>query len=246
VIYPLAVAAVSALFAAAVLRLYVKRRRPYQLVWVVALAMSALASAVYVLALPPQSNPLAFRAYYVLGGLLMPAWLGLGSVYLVAPRRIADLSLAGLVNVGALGAGAVFSASIDPGALAGLNGGPGTGVLEPGPWLPITILLNTCGVLAVVGVAIYSGVRLRQRRGSRQLVTANGLIALGDLVVGVAGSMARTGRPELFWATMLAGWIVIFVGFLLTQPAAATDSRPDSGRRSQPRLAAPAGRTPAA
>ncbi|MFI5269531.1 MAG: hypothetical protein ACHQ7M_19310, partial [Chloroflexota bacterium] len=228
-----------------VLDLDLGANRP-QLVWMVALLMSTLASALYVLALPPQSSQLAFRGYYVLGGLLMPAWLGLGSIYLVAPRRIADLSLAGLVNVGALGAGAVFSASVDPGALERLNGGPGSGVLEPGPWLPITILLNTCGVLAVVGVAIYSAVRLRQRRGSGQLVTANALIALGDLVVGVAGSMARTGRPELFWVTMLAGWVVIFVGFLLTQPVPTADSRPGNGPRSQPRLAAPAGRTPVA
>ncbi|HVA23776.1 MAG TPA: hypothetical protein VMW62_05220 [Chloroflexota bacterium] len=245
-LYPLAVAVVSAVFAAAVLRQYVHRRRPYQLVWMVALLMSALASAIYGLALPPTSSQVAFRAYYILGGLLMPAWLGLGSIYLVAPRRVADLSLAGLVNAGALGAGAVLSATIDPGALARLNGGPGTGVLEPGPWLPITILLNTCGVLAVVGVAIYSTIRLAQRRGSGRLVAANVLIAIGDLVVGVAGSMARTGRPELFWVTMLAGWVVIFVGFLLTQPAPARGSRLDSGPHSQSRLAAPAGRTPAA
>jgi hypothetical protein len=245
-LYPLAVAVVSAAFAAAVARQYSRRRRPYQLVWLVALAMSALASAIYVLALPPRSSDLAFRVYYVLGGLLMPAWLGLGSVYLVAPRRVADLSLAALVNAGALGAGAVFSAGIDSGALARLNGGPGTGVLEPGLWLPLTILLNTSGVLAVVGVAVYSAARLGRRRGSGRLVTANALIAIGDLVVGVAGSMARTGRPELFWVTMLAGWVVIFVGFLLTQPASVTDSRPDSDQRSQSRLAAPAGRTPTA
>jgi hypothetical protein len=244
--YPLAVAGVSGVFGLVLLRQYVQRRRAYQLVWLIALIMSALASAVYVLALPPRSSELAFRAYYALGGLLMPAWLGLGSVYLVAPRRVADACLAALVNVGALGAGAVFNAGIDPGALARLNGGPGTGVLLPGPWLPLTIVLNTCGVAAVVGVAIWSGIRLAQRRGPGRLPLANALIAAGDLIVGIAGSMARTGRPELFWATMLAGWCVIFAGFLLTQPLATPGSRPDSARRSPPPLAAPAGRTPAA
>jgi len=243
VIYPLAVAGISAIFAAVVLRQYLQRRRPYQLIWMLALLMSALASAVYVLALPPTSNAVAFRLYYALGAALMPAWLGLGSIFLVAPRRLAEVTLAALVNVGALGAGAVFAAPLDATALARLNGGPGTGVLQPGLWLPLTIALNTFGVLAVVGVAAYTGLR----GGGRRLLLANALIASGDLVVGVAGSMARTGRPELFWTTMLAGWVVIFAGFLLTQPAAQpTGSRPGSAPNSQPRLAAPSGRTPVA
>jgi hypothetical protein len=245
VIYPLAVAALSTVFAATVLRQYLLRRRPYQLAWTVALLMSALASAAYVLALPPTSSQVGFRLYYALGALLMPAWLGLGSIFLVAPRRIADIILALLVNIGALGAGAVFSAGIDPVTFARLDGGPGTGVLEPGAWLPITIALNTFGVLAVVGVAIYSGMRLAQRRGSGRLLSANLLIAAGDLVVGIAGSMARTGRPELFWVTMFAGWVIIFLGFVLTQPT-ATRSRPDSGRSSPSQSLAPVGKTPVA
>lgn len=243
--YPLGVAMVSAVFAGIVLAQYIARRRAHHLIWAVALLMSALASAAYVLALPPESSAAAFRVYYGLGALLMPAWLGLGSIFLVAPRRIADGALAALVNVGALGLAAVFVAPIDSTALSRLNGGPGTGVLEPGVWLPLTILLNTIGVLAVVGVAVWSAIRLVRRQGSGQLVLANALIAAGDLIVGVAGSMARTGQPGLFWVTMLAGWIVIFAGFLLTEPV-ATSSRLDSAPSNQSPLVVPAGRTPAA
>ncbi len=234
-VYPLAVAEVSAVFAGIVLWQFAQRRRAYQLIWAVALLMSALASGGYVLALPPQSSDAGFRIYYALGAVLMPAFLGLGSIFLVAPRRAADATLAALVNVGALGAGAVLTAPLNGQALAQLNGGPGTGVLEPGIWLPITIVLNTFGVVAVVGVAIYSAIR------RRSTLLANALIAAGDLVIGVAGSMARTGLPQLFWVTMLAGWVIIFVGFL-----AATGSRPDSGPSSQPVWAAPVERTPVA
>ena len=127
----------------------------------------------------------------------------------------------GLVACSALAVGAVAQANIDPTTFARFNGGPGTGILTTGPWLPFTIVLNTFGVVAVVGVAIYSGFRLTQKRGSARLLGANALIAAGDLVIGLAGSMARTGHPELFWVTMFAGWIVIFAGFLLTQPAAS-------------------------
>lgn len=226
------------MFAGMLLWQWAQRRRPYQLIWAVALLMSAAASGAYLLALPPQSSPAGFRVYYALGAVLMPAWLGLGSLFLVAPRRVADKCLAALINVGALGAAAVLTTPLDAEALARLNGGPGTGVLESGLWLPITILLNTFGVVAVVGVAIHSGLR------RRDTLLANGLIAAGDIVVGIAGSMARTGLPQLFWVTMLVGWIGIFAGFLLAQPA--TGSRPDSGLSSQPSLAAPTERTPVA
>lgn len=240
-IYPTLVAAVSAAFAGVVLCQYAERRRPYQLVWGLALLMSTLASTAYVAALPPSSNGIAFRIYYTLGGALMPAWLGLGSILLVAPKRAGEWASSGLMAASALAAGAVFAAPIAAANLANLDGGPGAGVLEPGSWLPLTIVLNTLGVAAVVGVALYSAVAVIRRRGSGQMLLANVLIAAGDLIVGIAGSLARTGHPELFWITMLLGWIVIFGGFLLT-----LGSRPGSARRSREPLLAPIERTPVA
>ncbi|MHB8618688.1 MAG: hypothetical protein ACYDAG_03815 [Chloroflexota bacterium] len=232
-VYPLAVAALSVVFAAAVGRQYLARRKPYQLVWTAALLMSASASAAYVLALPPVGSGIAFRAYYLLGGVCMPAWLGLGSIYLVAPRRVADPCFSALLILSLIGAAVVAGAPLDTTALAHLNGGPGTHVLQPGPWLPVTILLNTLGVLAVVGVAVFSGIRLAQRRSGLSLLGANVLIAGGDLIVGLAGSMARLGAPSLFWVTMFAGWLVIFSGFALTMPRS----------RAQPQSAGTTGAT---
>jgi len=236
VLYPIAVSALSALFAAVLLGQYIRRRRPYQLIWTLALTMSALASMAYVWALPPTSSPLAFRAYYALGGALMPAWLGLGSVYLVMPQRGAERLAGALTTLSAIAAGAVIAAPLDLAALHGLQGGPGTGILLPGAWLPLTVVLNTLGVAAVVGVAVYSGMLAARRRGDSWLLGSNALIAAGDLVVGAAGAMARTGRPELFWVTMLAGWAIIFAGFMLAgaNRRFTPGSRPDTGRHSQP------------
>ncbi|HEU0169199.1 MAG TPA: hypothetical protein VFS62_15590 [Chloroflexota bacterium] len=247
-LYPLAVAVISALFAGTVLNQFATRGHAHQLIWTVALGMSAVASAAYVLALPPTASTTAFRTYYALGAVLMPAWLGLGSIFLVAARRFADWCAAGLLAASALAVSSVSNAGLDTRAFAGLNGGPGSGILTPGPWLPLTIILNTLGVVAVVGVAIYSAVRVVQRKGSGRLLLANVCIAVGDLIVGVAGSMARTGHPELFWITMLVGWIVIFAGFLLTQPRLATSagSRLDTGLSSPQPSPLPAERTPVA
>jgi hypothetical protein len=226
VAYPLAVAGLSALFSAALLWQYALRRKPHQLIWMTALLMSSAASMAYVLALPPTANEGAFRAYYALGAVLMPAWLGLGSIYLVAPPQLRQWSLSALMVASALGVGAVMAAPISGQQLARLNGGPGVGVLLAGPWLPLTIVLNTCGVAAVVGVAIYSAARVARRHAPGRLLGANLAIAAGDLIIGAAGSMARTGFPDLFWITMFTGWVVIFAGFLLAsyQPSAGDQS----------------------
>ena len=104
-LYPAVVTAVAFSFAAVVVYQYRQRGRPYQLVWAFSLTLGGLAGLCFVLFLASDHNPFFFRLYYACGALLMAAYLGLGSVYLLAPRRVAHataivvvcLSVAGLV-----------------------------------------------------------------------------------------------------------------------------------------------------
>src|SRR5450759_1337192 len=115
-------------------------------------------------------------------------------------------------------------------ALSQVAGTPGTGILEnQAAWLPLTITLNSVGVLAVVGVAIYSGWKLIRRQSSvagfrpGNLLWANVLILVGDLLNASAGTIARAfGQSGTFWLIMSAGWIVFFGGVLLASSRAAT------------------------
>jgi hypothetical protein len=218
---------VTALFAGVVLSQYLRRHRLYQLYWSIALTMAFVATLAYtcMLLVQPTSSVgmLLFRFYYILGGALMPAWLGLGSVALVSKPRVTYICLTFLYIMSALATFLIFFASIDVHALSRIAGTPGTGILVPGPWLVTIIVLNTLGVLAVVGVALYSGWQLLRRQSSvagfsvRNLVMANGLILLGDLTNGAAGSLARfLGVQSLFWAIMTIGWILFFIGVLYT------------------------------
>src|SRR2546423_8927719 len=100
-LYPWVVLVVSAAFGVAVLRQYLQRRRQYQLIWTISLAMAAGASLAYILFLNGGHSELAFRLYYILGALLMPIYLGMGSI-LVAARspgavRLARLTLTLLI-----------------------------------------------------------------------------------------------------------------------------------------------------
>src|SRR6266568_3060601 len=90
---------VTALFAGIVLRQYLQRHRIYQLYWSIGLVMAFVATLAYVLMIvvgPTSSAGIVFfRVYYILGGALVPAWLGLGSIALVASKQAVRIEYPG-------------------------------------------------------------------------------------------------------------------------------------------------------
>jgi hypothetical protein len=218
---------VTGLFAGMVLRQYMRRQRSYQLYWSIALCMAFLATLAYVLMLVVQPTSVVgvqfFRVYYILGAELMPSWLGLGSIALVASERVTRVCAIILSVLSVVAAMLILIATIDMQNLRQIAGTPGTGILQPGPWLITTITLNTLGVIAIAGVAIYSGWKLLLRQASVagfrpvNLLWANVLILAGALLIAAAGTLARFFSVEsTFWLVMAVGWIVFFVGVLLT------------------------------
>ena len=222
---------VTGLFAAVVLRQYLRRHRSYQLYWFVGLLMAFVATLAYVFMLQAQptsyNGVILFRTYYILG-VLTPAWLGLGSVALVTRPRVTTLCLTFLYLLSAATTALVLLATIDMQKLSQIVG-PGTGILQPGPWLVTVIVINTLGVVAVVGVAIYSGLKLYRRQqdiaGLRtsNILWANVLILAGDLLNAGAGTVARVlGFESGFWVLMAFGWGVFFVGVVLASRRPST------------------------
>jgi hypothetical protein len=236
---------VTGLFAGMVLRQYMRRRRTSQLYWSIALTMAFLATLAYVfmVIVGPTSSTgmLFFRVYYILGAALVPAWLGLGSIALVASPRITRICLIALSALSILAIVLVSTATINISNLNHIAGTPGTGILEPGAWLATIIVLNTLGVLAVVGVAVYSGWKLVRRQSSvggiqtSNLLWANVLILAGDLLNAAAGSLARFfGLESSFWLVMAFGWIMFFAGVLLASRRSATAKQMSPGKTGVP------------
>src|SRR5713226_9413159 len=194
---------VTGLFAGAVLRQYIRRRRASQLYWSIALIMAFLATLAYVLMVIVQPTSDAgialFRLYYILGASLVPAWLGLGSIALVTSPRVTRTCLLVLSVLSVVAIVLVATAGIDMRALSQIAGTPGTGILQPsfGAWTLMIIILNTLGVLAVVGVALYSGWKMVRRQSNisgfraSSLLWANVLILVGEMLNALAGSLAR-------------------------------------------------------
>ena len=87
----------SAAFTVLVAVRWIRRRRFSQFLWSVALLVWTIAVAAETVAAYRSSwDPLTYRFYYAFGALLVAPWLGAGSVFLVASRRVASRSSAAL------------------------------------------------------------------------------------------------------------------------------------------------------
>jgi hypothetical protein len=222
-IYPLIVAVVSLVFGLVVLAQWARRRRPQQAVWSFALLVGAAVGSFIFVGFEGVGHELLFRLYYICVALFPAAYLGMGSLYLVVSRRVADLILAVLAIVSALGVALMLAAPLDHTALLAAQhaGTEGTGVLKPGLWLIPVILNNVFGSVALIGVALYSAYKVVRRQAPPRFVIANVVIAAGAFIVAGAGSSARLGNAAPFWIVTTAGYIVLFAGFLLTTNLAA-------------------------
>jgi hypothetical protein len=84
---PLVATVLSAVFAVLLLDQWLRRRRPYQLAWAVGVAWFGVAALAEVLGTANGWNGLLYRVWYLTGAVWVAAWLGLGTVLLLARTR---------------------------------------------------------------------------------------------------------------------------------------------------------------
>jgi hypothetical protein len=209
---------VSAVFAISVFRQYAARRKMHQLMWGIAIAIWAIAVAAELAAtLQGRWGLITYRTYYATGALLIPAWLGMGTLYLVSPKRINDWILGILSVLSAIGILLIAVWPIDSAALYAV--GAGQVPLKVFPFFPIQlilIILNTLGALAFILGALWSVILFAWKRQNKERAIATGLIAIGGLIAAVAHSVGVLSGIELFRLSELIAVVFIFVGYLLS------------------------------
>lgn len=214
VVLSLAAAAISLVFAFVVYRQYIDRRRPYQLIWSVALLIFMLGSFCQFIAERNGWTDLIYRVWYYSGAMLAAAVLGQGTIYLMAPRRVAHISLGVLGFVSGLGLGLCASVPVD--MTKALDHGAVTGNGFPLYMLLLLVPLNTYGTIALVGGALWSVFKFWRKRTMGRRAIGTLLIAIGGLTVALGGTANRFGIPGLLYATEMVGVAMIFIGYLQT------------------------------
>ena len=213
-IIPFFSALVSLLFAAAVFDQYLARRKPYQLVWTVGLLCYGVATAMEFGAWAFGLSTPVYRLWYLFGAVFGAAYLGMGTIYLLVPRRAAHAVMALLLVFSLLAVYRTWTATVDLGQVTGqVLSGEGFPSGPAGPRI-LTPFFNVFGTVALVGGALYSAWVFWRRRLLPHRVVSNILIAVGALLPALSGSMARLGNPGYLYVAELLGVVVIFLGFL--------------------------------
>ena len=228
--------AIAAMFAQATSVRWSRTRAPHQGAWTVALALFALASAALATGESTGWDRGTFRAFYLLGAIVNVPWLALGTVYLLAGRKVGNRVRAVLLVFTGMALGVMLAAPIH-GVIA-VKGIP-VGKDHFGV-LPRALAGSASGVGAVVvfGGAAWSAIRFaRSRRpGSGALAAGNALIALGTLVLSSGGLLQGiVGSDESFAITLAAGIAVIYLGFVV-----ASGKRRETGAAYDDASGAPA------
>jgi hypothetical protein len=161
-------------------------------------------------------NPLIYRLWYLFGAILVAAWLGQGTVYLLAKRKWAHTFMALLLVGSFYGTYKVFTAVLDPTLLTtSVHTGSelsGHAIVTAGV-RGLTPIFNLYGTVTLVGGAVYSAWIFFRKRVLLHRTIGNILIAIGAIAPAFGGVFSRMGIPAALYISELVGAVLMFIGF---------------------------------
>lgn len=214
---PLLSAITSFVFAAFVFKRYLARRGTHLLLWSVGMlfyGIGGLCEAFYGFF---GWNALTFRLWYLFGAILVAAWLGQGTVYLLVKKPLAHALMVVLALGSLYAAARIFGAELDPSLMtkSGHTGSElsGYAIVTPGV-RTLTPFFNLYGTVTLVGGALYSAFIFWRKRVLLHRAVGNVLIAAGAILPAFGGTFSRFGIPGALYISEFLGAILLFAGFL--------------------------------
>ena len=208
---------VSLVFASFVFRRFLQKKSPHQLLWGIGMVFYGIGGLCEAYYGALGWNPVIFRLWYLFGAILVAAWLGQGTVYLLAGRKLANALMVVLGIVSIYAAYRIFNAQLDPSLMTtSLHTGSelsGQAITSSGVRL-LTPFFNLYGTITLVGGAAWSMWIFFRKRILLHRVIGNMFIAVGAILPAFGGVFSRFGIPgALYWSELL-GAILMFIGFL--------------------------------
>ena len=217
-VIPLIAAAVGGAFAAGVGRQYLSRRKPYQAIWAVALAMFAAAALFETAGQAIGWSDSSYKGYYLFGGLLNVGWLGLGSLMLITSPRVGRIATIAMVLVSIVCLFAVIAAHTNGELLKAQI--PARGAIDVPSILPL--ITNLGGSLLLIGGAAWSAWRAARAGAPLSRVVGLAVLAGGAFVVAFGHSFAQTTGVYVAQPVSEAlGIAAMFVGYLVIESRSA-------------------------
>lgn len=214
---PLMSSIVSFVFAYFVFKRYAERKGTYLLLWGIGMIFYGIGGFCEFFYGSFGWNALVFRLWYLFGAILVAAWLGQGTVYLLAKPGWARTLTVILVLGSLYAAFKIFTAQLDPSLMidAGHTGRELSGhAIVTGGVRVLTPFFNLYGTLTLVGGAVYSAFIFWRKRVLLHRALGNILIAVGAIMPAFGGLFSRLQVPGALYLGEFLGVILIFLGFL--------------------------------
>jgi MFS family permease len=215
---PLLSSIISFIFAVVLFKRYSDRGGAHLLLWGIGMVFFCIGGFCEAYSGALGANEIIFRIWYLSGAILVAAWLGQGTVYLLAKRKWANITMAILLGLSLFAAFRVFTAELDPSLMTtSVNDGSelsSEAIITPGIRFPLTPIFNLYGTVALVGGAVYSAYIFWRKRILLHRTIGNIMIAVGALAVAFGGFLSLTHIPGALYIGELLGVTLIFAGFI--------------------------------
>jgi hypothetical protein len=221
--------ALSAAFAAVVGGRYHRSRRPAFAAWALGLLIFSAAAGFQAAGEAGGFTAVTFRGFYLLGGALGVIYLALGTVFLMAPPRVAWVCAGLLAVVTIVLAVDAAVIPVDTSQLHRASGILG-GAIQNGTLLYAgVVFLNILGTVVLVGGSAWSAYRFARRHAPVDRVVCNVLLTAGALVIAFGFSTAKTlgvSSIDVLGGFEAVGIAVMFAGFLALGRVGQPATRP--------------------
>lgn len=210
-------AALAAAFGLVVLDRWRRSRRPAFAAWAAGLFIFAAAALTQALGEHSGFSVPLFRAFYLLGGVLGVIYLALGTLFLLAPARVARVSVAVLLLLTAVVAVDAAFVPVDAARLHTTSGVLGEAITGHGnPLYVAAVVFNIAGTVVLCGGSAWSAWKFFRTRAGLDRVVCNVLLTAGALLIASGFSAAKSvgGTLSTLGLYEAVGIAVMFAGFL--------------------------------
>ncbi len=221
-VFDLCAAILSLVAALFIFDQYLTRPRPYKLLWTLGLVFYGIGAAAVVVGEVAHWSVADFKTWYFFGGILTAAYLGLGSLYLLAPRRVAQVAVAVAALLSVYAAIRIALLPIDTATAAHIASQPTSAITSrafltiiPGDLRAVAIIMNIMGGLLLFGGAAWSAWTFYRKHAPGYRLVSMVLLALGSVFPSfltgfqALGNSGGAALGEFLGAGCILGGLVI-------------------------------------
>ncbi len=227
-----ALAALAALVAAIfIFDQHLNRPRPYKLMWSLGLLFYGVAAAAAFAGSASHWTVAEYKIWYLFGGVLTAAYLGLGTLYLLGPRRVGHVATAIAVVISIYAAVRILTYSVPAATVAALASSTTTqvtavakfSVFAPRVSAPTALDLRLCAIVMSIsgsvllfGGAVWSAWQFWRKHAPGYRLLSMCLLALGALFPSILTGLVALGFSSAAALGEFLGAVCLLAGLLIS------------------------------